>query len=73
MTTPALRLAAALKALHWANTALAAELRRDEKQVRRWLLGTAVVPEDILEWLEWRVMIHGMFPPPPRNRQPNKQ
>lgn len=69
--TPAIRLAAALKALHWANTALAAELRRDEKQVRRWLLGTAVVPEDILAWLDALIAFHRATPPPTRNRQPD--
>jgi len=64
MTPGATRLAAALKALHWSNVALAAELRRDEKQVRRWLSGSYDPPMAVLDWLERLAECHRANPAP---------
>lgn len=64
MTIPASRLQAALKTLRWSNCDLAAELRRDEKQVRRWLGGTYEPPQVVLDWLEALAACHLAHPPP---------
>jgi transcriptional regulator with XRE-family HTH domain len=65
--TPADRLRAALASLHWTQRGLAAILRRDERQVRRWLAGTYEPPRDVLEWLEMLAQVHAANPPPRRD------
>lgn len=71
-----------LAALGWSQRGLADMLRRDERQVRRWLAGTAPVPPDAAAWIlraaqelprlmaavnQW----HANNPPPPKKiRQP---
>jgi ribosome-binding protein aMBF1 (putative translation factor) len=58
------RIHAALKTLRWSNCALAAEVRRDEKQVRRWLAGTHQPSTAILDWLERLAEHHRANPAP---------
>jgi transcriptional regulator with XRE-family HTH domain len=64
--TPATRLRAALRALHWTQRGLAAILGQDERRVRRWLAGTYETPGDVLEWLEMLAQVHAANPPPRR-------
>ncbi len=52
MTTPALRLRAALAALGWSQRELARRLVHDERTVRRWAGGEYPCPEPVLTWLE---------------------
>jgi ribosome-binding protein aMBF1 (putative translation factor) len=52
VTTPALRLRAALDALGWSQRELARRLVLDERTVRRWALGEYQCPEPVLRWLE---------------------
>jgi transcriptional regulator with XRE-family HTH domain len=52
VTTPALRLRAALDALGWSQRELARRLALDERTVRRWSGGEYPVPQPVLAWLE---------------------
>lgn len=62
--TPATRLRAALTSLHWSQRGLAAILRQDERQVRRWLSGDYEPPEAVLVWLEKLADFHTRHMPP---------
>lgn len=62
--TPSLRLRSALATLHWPGRTLAALLRKDEKQVRRWLSGAYAPPEQLLAWLEELAAFHEAHPSP---------
>jgi hypothetical protein len=58
------RLRACLDLLRWSATALAVQVERDPKQVRRWLQG-ADIPPEVARWLEVRAK-HAERTPPPR-------
>ena len=64
IATPATRLRAALASLHWSGRLLAALLRRDSRQVRRWTSGAYDPPEAVLAWLERLAAFHVEHPPP---------
>ena len=62
MTSAAFR--AALSLIHWSNRTLAAQLNRDEHQVRRWGNGSARVPDDVAAWLREAAVWHEQHPAP---------
>lgn len=62
--TPPDRLRLALATIRWSQRTLAAALRRDEKQVRRWLEGAYQPPDDVLAWLDTLAAFHAAHPPP---------
>jgi len=49
---PSQRLRAALRALRWPNTALAAETGASIRKVQSWVAGERDCPERVLAWLE---------------------
>lgn len=58
------QLRAALHDLHWSQRGLAAILRKDERQVRRWATGDAQIPEDVANWMERVARAMRENPPP---------
>jgi hypothetical protein len=60
------RFRACLASLSWSGRGLAALLRVDERQVRRWSTGDYEVPHGIAEWLERLARFHEANPPPER-------
>ncbi len=64
MTPTQLRECLAL--LRWSQRGLAAALTMDERQVRRWATGEALIPEHIAAWLERRATAMAADPPPLR-------
>ena len=56
-----------LNALGWSGRGLAAQLRVDERQVRRWASGSYAVPSSVAEWLERLARFHEENPSPARN------
>jgi hypothetical protein len=61
------RLRACLDALSWSGRGLAALLRVDERQVRRWATGDYAVPPPVADWLERLARFHEGNPPPERS------
>lgn len=55
---------AAIATMHWSQRGLAAILRTDERQVRRWATGQYPVPEPIAAWLERVATMMAASPPP---------
>ena len=60
------RLRTCLTLLRWSQRGLAEALGMDERQVRRWALGAADVPERVAAWLERRAEAMEADPPPVR-------
>ena len=60
------RLRECLALLRWSQRSLAAALAVDERQVRRWATGAAVIPEQVAAWLERRAAAMAADPPPVR-------
>lgn len=57
-------LRAALADLHWSQRGLAAILRKDERQVRRWATGEAQIPPAVADWLARLAEAMRANPPP---------
>ncbi len=55
-----------LALLRWSQRGLAAALAVDERQVRRWATGEALIPEQVAAWLERRAAAMAADPPPIR-------
>ena len=55
---------AALEALRWTQRGVAAVLRCDERQIRRWATGAYPIPERIASWLATLAAFHRAHPPP---------
>ena len=64
--TPAMRLRAALRALCWTSATLAPLTRRSVATTRRWAVGEADVPVEVLAWVERLKEAHENNPPPPK-------
>lgn len=60
------RLRECLALLRWSQRGLADALGMDERQVRRWATGAAVIPEQVAAWLERRAAAMTADPPPVR-------
>lgn len=60
------RLRECLALLRWSQRGLAVALTMDERQVRRWATGVAVIPEQVAAWLERRAAAMAADPPPVR-------
>lgn len=60
------RLRACLTLLRWSQRGLADALTMDERQVRRWATGVAIIPEQVAAWLERRAAAMAADPPPVR-------
>lgn len=60
------RLRECLTLLRWSQRGLADALTMDERQVRRWATGAAVIPEQVALWLERRAAAIAADPPPVR-------
>jgi hypothetical protein len=60
------RFRACLDELGWSGRGLAALLRIDERQVRRWASGEYAVPPATAAWLERLARFHEANPPPSR-------
>jgi ribosome-binding protein aMBF1 (putative translation factor) len=60
------RLRECLALLRWSQRGLADALAMDERQVRRWATGAAVIPEQVAAWLERRASAMAADPPPVR-------
>lgn len=60
------RLRSCLTALHWSQRGLAEILRRDERQIRRWIEGRYDMPQNEASWLERRARAMEADPPPGR-------
>lgn len=58
------RLRACLASLCWSQRGLAAVLRVNERQVRRWASGAYAPPARVAEWLERLASYHEAHPPP---------
>ena len=54
-----------LDLIGWTQRGLAARLKMDERQVRRWAAG-AEIPDNIATWLERLGRFHQQNPPPAR-------
>ena len=55
---------AALASLHWSGRGVAEILGRSPGAVRRWVDGTAAVPDDVALWLGHLVAAHRRYPAP---------
>ncbi len=53
-----------LALLRWSQRGFADALSVDERQVRRWTTGAAMVPEQVAAWLERRAAAMAADPPP---------
>ena len=58
------RLREILDALHWSQRDLANLLDCNERLVRRWAAGQAIVPPPVAVWAETRLADHRRNPPP---------
>lgn len=55
-----------LDVLHWSQREFAAIVGRNDRQVRRWAAGQAVIPADVADWLERWAERMQIDPPPVR-------
>ena len=60
------RLRECLALLRWSQRGFADALVMDERQVRRWATGAAVIPDQVAAWLERRAAAMAADPPPVR-------
>ncbi|WP_091974624.1 hypothetical protein [Methylobacterium gossipiicola] len=63
------RLREVLALLRWSQRGLSDALSCDDRLVRRWASGDAVVPPDVVEWLEALALAHERHPAPEKWRR----